>query len=213
MNLLNDNDLMPTCIRQQNQFVGVSNRYQHFNTLELVETLKDKGWVPFTLSATNTRVTERKGYQKHLIRFRHRDFLNTERSEVPELIIVNSHDGSCSYEVMSGLFRFACSNGLIVADELFQRYKIRHVKNTNEVIRHNREEDKGIDLWTIYNVIQENILNGGLQYSKVNDKGELKIKKTKAIRDIKRIVSINIALWAYAKGIYESYTKKTGGLI
>lgn len=32
-------------------------------------------------------------------------------AEVPEIILVNSHDGSSSYQLLSGFFRFVCSNG------------------------------------------------------------------------------------------------------
>ncbi|EBA7968526.1 DUF945 domain-containing protein, partial [Salmonella enterica] len=33
--------------------------------------------------------------------------------EVPEIILLNSHDGSSSYQMVPGLFRFICTNGLV----------------------------------------------------------------------------------------------------
>jgi hypothetical protein len=33
--------------------------------------------------------------------------------EVPEIILLNSHDGSSSYQMIPGMFRFVCTNGMI----------------------------------------------------------------------------------------------------
>ncbi|MBB8619703.1 DUF932 domain-containing protein, partial [Escherichia coli] len=33
--------------------------------------------------------------------------------EVPEIILLNSHDGSSSYQMIPGIFRFVCTNGLV----------------------------------------------------------------------------------------------------
>lgn len=34
-------------------------------------------------------------------------------TEVPEIILLNSHDGSSSYQMIPGMFRFVCTNGLV----------------------------------------------------------------------------------------------------
>ncbi|MDV1381624.1 DUF932 domain-containing protein, partial [Klebsiella michiganensis] len=31
----------------------------------------------------------------------------------PEIILLNSHDGSSSYQMIPGMFRFVCTNGLV----------------------------------------------------------------------------------------------------
>ncbi len=36
--------------------------------------------------------------------------------EANEIILLNSHDGSSSYQMLAGLFRFVCSNGLVCGD-------------------------------------------------------------------------------------------------
>lgn len=38
--------------------------------------------------------------------------------QVPEIILLNSHDGSSSYQMLPGLFRFVCQNGLICGQTL-----------------------------------------------------------------------------------------------
>jgi hypothetical protein len=36
--------------------------------------------------------------------------------QVPEIILLNSHDGSSSYQMLPGLFRSVCQNGLICGE-------------------------------------------------------------------------------------------------
>jgi hypothetical protein len=59
-----------------------------------------------------------------MVRMRHQSQIVTQ-TEVPEIILLNSHDGSSSYQIMSGVFRFVCSNGLIAGD-MFNNIRVRH---------------------------------------------------------------------------------------
>jgi hypothetical protein len=53
---------------------------------------------------------------------------------IPEFLLVNSHDGACSYQVHFGVFVFI-ANGLIVADSTVDSIKCRHSKNVaHEII-------------------------------------------------------------------------------
>ena len=44
----------------------------------------------------------------------------------PRIIMTNSHDGLQAFKFSVGIFRLVCSNGLVVADEKFSEFKIRH---------------------------------------------------------------------------------------
>lgn len=46
-------------------------------------------------------------------------------SEIPEIILLNSHDGSSSYQMISGMFRFVCMNG-IVCGQTFCEVRVPH---------------------------------------------------------------------------------------
>jgi hypothetical protein len=50
-----------------------------------------------------------------MIRMRHAGQVNT-RPEANEIILINSHDGASSYQMLAGVFRFVCCNGLVVGD-------------------------------------------------------------------------------------------------
>lgn len=66
------------------------------------------------------------------------------------------------------------------------------------------EEEKG-DLWTVFNVIQENIVRGGLKYKApgLNKNGEIidRARQTRHIKDIERNTAINRALWNNAEDL------------
>src|SRR3546814_2716824 len=50
-----------------------------------------------------------------MIRLRHASQINA-RGEANEIILLNSHDGTSSYRMLAGMFRFVCSNGLVCGD-------------------------------------------------------------------------------------------------
>jgi hypothetical protein len=63
------------------------------------------------------------GFAKHLIRFRHRSQIADE--SVNEIVLINSHDGSSSYRMLAGCYRFACVNGMICG-ETYDEVRVTH---------------------------------------------------------------------------------------
>lgn len=99
-------------------------RYTFIPTMSVVEGLRSEGFQPFEVRQTRVRDLSKKEHTKHMVRFRHASSI-TSQEEVPELVLVNSHDGSSSYQLLSGVFRFVCSNGLIAGD-VFNDVRVRH---------------------------------------------------------------------------------------
>ncbi|MCZ5660932.1 DUF932 domain-containing protein [Escherichia coli] len=58
----------------------------------------------------------RRGYTKHMLRLRRAGEINGEH--VPEIILLNSHDGTSSYQMLPGYFRFVCQNGCVCGQSL-----------------------------------------------------------------------------------------------
>ena len=56
-----------------------------------------------------------------------------------------------------------------------------------------RDEDKGTDLWTIFNVVQEKILNGDFNYI-----SGVKQRKARKVKNFKQDMEINQKLFAMA---------------
>ncbi|HAT1587303.1 TPA: DUF945 domain-containing protein [Citrobacter farmeri] len=92
-----------------------SQRYAYIPTATVLTELRKEGFQPFMVTQTRSRHEDRRDYTKHMIRLRHASQINA-RGEANEIILLNSHDGTSSYQMLAGMFRFVCSNGLVCGD-------------------------------------------------------------------------------------------------
>lgn len=104
---------------------NMSSKYKQVNTAEAIGVFKDNGFEVMGTSAAKPRAEHRKGYQKHVVAFT-RDDLVTGGGEQLQLLLTNSHDGTTSFRLDSGIFRFVCANGLVVGDTAHTT-RIKHV--------------------------------------------------------------------------------------
>jgi len=102
-------------------------RYTFIPTIDVLDGLRREGFQPFEVRQTRVRDQSKREHTKHLVRLRHESSI-TSLEEVPEIILLNSHDGSSSYQLLSGFFRFVCSNGLIAGD-VCNDIRVRHSGN------------------------------------------------------------------------------------
>jgi len=90
----------------------VTDRYGFVPTIDLVEAIEAEGWFPVMARQSVVRDETRRGFQRHLLRFRQQQPTQVGDS-VTELVLLNSHDGSSSFQLDLGLFRLVCSNGMV----------------------------------------------------------------------------------------------------
>ena len=124
--------------------VSRSERYTYIPTSTVLAGLRKEGFQPFMVAQTRVRDDSKREHTKHMLRLRHASQIND--AEANEVILLNSHDGTSSYQMLSGLVRFACSNGL-VCGEMFADVRVAH-KGTivDEVITGAFEVLDGFDL-------------------------------------------------------------------
>ena len=103
------------------------DRYTFIPTLQVIDGLRNEGFQPFEVRQTNCRDLAKREFTKHMVRLRHPDAIASQ-GEVPELVLINSHDGTSSYQLLAGFFRFVCSNGLIAGD-IQSDVRVRHSGN------------------------------------------------------------------------------------
>lgn len=110
-------------------------RYAFIPTIQVLDGLRSNGFQPFEVRQTRCRDAGKREHTKHLVRLRHADtIVGDAGQEVPEIVLLNSHDGTSSYQLLAGFFRFVCSNGLIAGD-VTNDIRIRHTGNVvNDVI-------------------------------------------------------------------------------
>jgi hypothetical protein len=105
----------------------VSDKYHFIPTIDVINEIKKNNWHPVSVSEAKVRDEDKEGYQQHLVRFRHFDDLLAPQDNAVELLLFNSHDRSKSFSISAGIYRFVCSNGLVIANSVFESYKIKHL--------------------------------------------------------------------------------------
>ena len=236
----------------------VSERYAFVPTAQVVSKLREAGWSPVEASQQLVRLDDRRGFQKHMLRFQRRDVQAIVGEYTPELILVNSHDRSSAYQLQAGLFRFVCGNGMIVSDSTFERVSIRHsgftpdevidasfklldgipaitslvetfknrqLTNTEwesfagaalrlrfddvnhapinaiKLLDSRRWEDKGDDLWHVFNRVQENLIRGGQRDWQRRREDGRRFPRTRAIAGLDQNIRLNRELWNLAERV------------
>lgn len=92
-----------------------------------------------------------------MIRFQHPDFGNrtTLQGASPEVVLLNSHDGTSSYRMLSGVFRSICTNSMIVMQEGATDIRVPHkgdilgkvIEGSFEVIGESKNTLERVEDW------------------------------------------------------------------
>lgn len=236
-----------------------SSRYAYIATSDILAALRKEGFEVFSAMQARCRSEERREHTKHLLRLRHVGQAGRVLDlgdGVSEICLLNSHDGTSSYQMFAGVFRLVCKNGLMVCDSTIGSIKVPHSgKNvehrvvegafdildgcelikerhdmmstiqldrheqelfaaaaltvryddqskgapiqSNQLLNTRRSDDRAGNLWTTFNVVQENIVKGGLNGRTATNS----LTRTREIKGIDQNVKINKALWMLADGM------------
>ena len=107
---------------------NVSGKYLFVNTETVVDDLDKLGWKPVQAAQRKDRGNGTI-FSKHMVAFQNPDIKIKGKDgddSFPRIIMTNSHDGMQAFKFSVGIFRLVCSNGLVVADEQFSDFKIKH---------------------------------------------------------------------------------------
>lgn len=116
---------------------NVSGKYLHVNTETIIDDLEKLGWKPVTAAQRKSR-GKSTIFSKHMVSFQNPDIIIKGKNgddAFPRIILTNSHDGFNSFQFRVGIYRLVCSNGLVVADEEFSSFRIRHSGYSFEELR------------------------------------------------------------------------------
>lgn len=229
----------------------LSDKYKFIPTIDVVDALAKHGFAPAKVMESRTRIEAKRGFAKHMIRFRNSDILPQVGDLVPEIILTNSHDGTSAFQISAGLYRLVCSNGLTVGNDqmtvrqrhsghiddvlkgvfsvvdefpqvaatarewqgiqltsaqqvAFARAALplrwdggdneNYPVNPSHLLTYRRNADSAADLWTTFNVVQENIIKGGVR-ARGNDGRR---RRSKAVNSVNEDQRLNKALWTLA---------------
>lgn len=107
-----------------------SERYAFVPTIDVLNGLRREGFQVFEAKQSRTRQVDRRGFATHILRLRHPDMRQLDRvgDEQVEIVLRNSHDGAGPFELMQGVYRLVCSNGMVVGST-HASFKVPHRGN------------------------------------------------------------------------------------
>lgn len=103
----------------------VSSKYTFIPTDRLLAGLMNAGFIPMTARQTLPR-RKNAFHTRHMLRLRRRFETVQLKDAVPEIVFLNSHDGSAAYQLRMGIYRVVCTNGLIVSHGALPLYRVSH---------------------------------------------------------------------------------------
>lgn len=113
--------------------VKMSDKYNFINTIKIAEELQEMGLLlrKYGQQKSSKRPPRT---QEHIMRFTMPEAFADEWNvgdSVPELVIVNSHNGYQTLRCYAGIFRMVCSNGMVISEQQFGNYRQKHIHIDN----------------------------------------------------------------------------------
>jgi hypothetical protein len=102
-----------TAIDAQHAASNRSSKYGFISSRSIIESLTDEGFSIRKVDIQRTKDPIKLGFQRHFVRMRHSDLLPQVGDYFPEVLVMNSHDGSSKFRMTLGIFRLVCSNGMV----------------------------------------------------------------------------------------------------
>lgn len=103
--------------------------YRFINTADVLSALLDAGFVASDAQQTRTRNGSDPSYARHMIRLRMARESLTLVDAIPEIVLINAHDGTSAYQLIAGLYRPECTNGMLCRMGDFGVIRIPHRAN------------------------------------------------------------------------------------
>ncbi len=128
-----DNTTLPPArispVDQTVPYHTVSQRYRQITTADVVSALRDGGWVVVDYKTARVRNPDKMGFQKHFVTMRSAGGTVEVGDCEFRVLMVNSHDGTSTFQLFMSLFRKLCMNGLHISLGQFMAIRIRHSVN------------------------------------------------------------------------------------
>jgi hypothetical protein len=104
-----------------------SEKFRAIPSISALRALKREGFSVFSARQSWSRDTSKRPFAKHMIRLRREDGRQRRVGDsIFEVVLRNGNDGSSSWDLVPGLFRIRCLNGLVSQIGDFGTYRVRH---------------------------------------------------------------------------------------
>lgn len=69
--------------------------------------------------------------------------------------------------------------------------------DVQSVLNVRRGDDLGTNAWVVFNKVQENLVQGGIEYETTDKKGKQVIRKTRRLQSINSLIAFNDLLYQF----------------
>lgn len=104
---------------------NLSDRYSFIPTFEVLNTLRQEGFIVTQASQDRTLDGGNPTLARHVLKLQQRDAQPVVGEGVMQFLLSNSHNGSSALQVRGGFYRFVCSNGMVIGSDMM-RARERH---------------------------------------------------------------------------------------
>lgn len=106
----------------------VSSKYIFMSTETIIKDMESLGWYVVSARQRKPQSGKYTKFSPHMIIFQNPEVQIKSEDEklAVSAILINSHDGLQPVVFRMGIFRAACSNGLVVVENEMNSFKIRH---------------------------------------------------------------------------------------
>lgn len=112
-----------------------SANYEFIPTFKVIDAMRAAGFVPVRAMQSGTRLEGHEGFVKHMITFRAAGDVFKAFNVgdlMPELNVINAHNGGTSYQVMGAIWRKVCGNGMVVSESMLAAIRVPHISRRIE---------------------------------------------------------------------------------
>lgn len=103
-----------------------SDKFIFTSTIHVIDALREHGFYPVWAAQTHTRIAGKGAFTRHMVRLRS-SLITGAPGLVPEILMVNAHDGTAKHSISLGLLRAVCGNGLCTWDSVMEAISVRHI--------------------------------------------------------------------------------------
>lgn len=100
-----------------------SNKYGTTQTSSVIDIIKDNGFKVRQVLKPNYRKVENAAFNKHALRITKPELMGFD--DIPEVVFINNNNNRGSAQLLLGIFRMVCMNGMVLGDDIHSQ-KIRH---------------------------------------------------------------------------------------
>lgn len=118
----------------------LSQSYSFISTRDILDFVLKDGFYIKSVEKQRCKYIENEGYQKHLVTLEHSS-LNKPRTLlnvgdiIPQVLLWNSYNGSCSLNFAVSFFRCFCSNQCVTLHSEVSNIKLKHINLTLDDVK------------------------------------------------------------------------------